>query len=120
TGRGGMRHGELRRRGGPACPPRRHMGRPLHLRSIGKRATTMNRRQHYKTTVSAIVLGLVATTALAQTGQPETLQLTLADAVQRAVEHNPDLAIVRLGTEVDAARVSQSRGVYSPVFSTTL
>jgi hypothetical protein len=27
---------------------------------------------------------------------------------------------VRLGTEVVAARVSQSRGVYSPVFSTTL
>src|SRR5580765_3410678 len=104
----------------PRVRPGRHMGRPPHLGSIGKRATTMNRRQHYKSTVSAIVLGLVATTASAQPGKPETLPLTLADAVQRAVEHNPELAIVRLGTEVDAARVSQSRGVYSPVFSTTL
>src|SRR5437899_10238519 len=76
--------------------------------------------QGRRTIVGAIVGILTATTALAQTGKPETLAITLADAVQRAVEHNPDLAIVRLGTEVDAARVSQSRGVYSPVFSTTL
>ena len=48
------------------------------------------------------------------------MQLTLADAVQRAVEHNPDLAIVRLGTEVEAARVGESRGAFAPVFSTTL
>ena len=78
----------------------------------------MNRRHLFATTVGAIVV-VLATTASAQTGKPETLTLTLADAVQRAVEHNPDLAIVRLGTEVEAARVSESRGVYSPVFSTT-
>src|SRR5262245_59312181 len=79
----------------------------------------MNRRYFYKT-MSVVVLGLTATTASAQVAKPETLELTLADAVQRAVEHNPDLAIVRLGTEADAARVSQSRSLYSPVFSTTL
>ena len=79
----------------------------------------MHRRYLFETTVAAIALTL-ATTASAQVAKPETLPLTLSDAVQRAVEHNPDLAIVRLGTEVDAARVSQSRGVYSPVFSTTL
>jgi len=65
-------------------------------------------------------LALSASAASAQTAKPETLQLTLADAVQRAVEHNPDLAIVRLGTEVDAARVGESRGAFSPVFSTAL
>src|SRR5712691_1668990 len=82
----------------------------------------MNRRYLYKTTVSAIavVVALAATTASAQVEQPETLQLTLEEAVRRAVEHNPDLAIVRLGTEVEAARVGESRGVFSPVFSTTL
>jgi len=80
----------------------------------------MNRRYLFRSAAAAIVTILTATTASAQTGKPETLELTLADAVQRAVEHNPELAIVRLGTEVDAARVSQSRGVYSPVFSTTL
>src|SRR5258706_10827625 len=69
--------------------------------------------------VSAIVVALVATTASAQGDRPVTLQLTLAEAVQRAVEHNPDLEIVRLGTEVEAARVGESRGVYAPVFSTT-
>src|SRR5262249_38689996 len=35
-------------------------------------------------------------------------------------EHNPDLEIVRLATEVDAAHVAESRGAYAPVFTTTL
>ncbi len=60
------------------------------------------------------------TAVAAQAEKPEMLSLTLAEAVQRAVEHNPDLAIVRLGTEVEAARVGESRGVFSPVFSTIL
>jgi len=49
-----------------------------------------------------------------------TLRLTLDEAVRRAVENNPELAIVRLGTEVEAARVGESRGAFAPVFSTTL
>jgi multidrug efflux pump len=49
-----------------------------------------------------------------------TLRLTLDEAVRRAAENNPDLAIVRLGTEVEAARVGESRGAFAPVFSTTL
>jgi outer membrane protein len=44
------------------------------------------------------------------------LPLTLEDAVRRAVEHNPDLAIVRLGVDVDAARLSGSRSAFEPVF----
>jgi outer membrane protein TolC len=48
----------------------------------------------------------------------ETVRLTLADAVQRAIENNPDLAIVRLGTEAEAARVAESRSAFSPLFST--
>jgi outer membrane protein TolC len=46
------------------------------------------------------------------------LRLTLDDAIRRAADNNPDLAVVRLGTEVDAARVGESRGVFAPVFST--
>src|SRR6185503_8172830 len=46
------------------------------------------------------------------------LPLTLAEAVHRAVENNPDLAIVRLGTEAEAARVGESKGAFAPVFST--
>jgi HAE1 family hydrophobic/amphiphilic exporter-1 len=55
-------------------------------------------------------------------GNPDTLTvpLTLDDAVRRAIEHNPELAIVRLGTEVEAARVAESRSVYTPLFTTTL
>ena len=48
---------------------------------------------------------------------PPTLRLTLDDAVRRAVENNPELAIVRLGTEVEAARVDESRSAFTPVFS---
>ena len=52
--------------------------------------------------------------------QVETVSLTLEDAVRRAVENNPELAIVRLDTEVEAARVGESRGAFAPVFSTEL
>jgi outer membrane protein len=60
---------------------------------------------------------LLATYAHAQA---PTVSLTLEDAVQRAVEHNPDLAVVRLATEVEAAHVGESRSAYTPLFSTTL
>jgi outer membrane protein TolC len=62
---------------------------------------------------------LISTSAAAQGERRQTLQLTLGDAVQRAVERNPDLAIVRLDTEIEAARVGEARGAYAPVFSTT-
>ena len=57
--------------------------------------------------------------AFGQAAPASTVSLTLADAVQRALEHNPDLAIVRSGTEVEAARVGESRGAYTPLFSTS-
>jgi outer membrane protein len=71
---------------------------------------------------AAVVLisALLASRAAAQDDRGLSIQLTLADAVQRAIEHNPDLAIVRLDTEVEASRVAESRGVFAPVFSTTL
>jgi outer membrane protein TolC len=67
---------------------------------------------------SAVVL--VAGAAAAQTvpAAPDTLPLTLEDAVRRAIEHNPDLAVVRLDTEVEAAQVGEARSAYTPVFST--
>jgi HAE1 family hydrophobic/amphiphilic exporter-1 len=58
--------------------------------------------------------------ASAQRADGDALRLTLADAVERAIDHNPDLAIVRLDTEVESARVGESRGVYAPIFSTAL
>lgn len=76
---------------------------------------------HLIARVAIALLGATAATAVvaAQSdAPPATIQLTLADAVRRAVEHNPDLAIVRLDTEAEAARVGASRGTYSPIFST--
>ena len=82
----------------------------------------MNRPSVHRATTTLIALAAlsITTAASAQVAKPETVHLTLAEAVQRAVEHNPDLAIVRLGTEVEAARVGESHGVFAPVFSTTL
>lgn len=48
------------------------------------------------------------------------LQLTLDAAVQRAIEHNPELAIVRLGTEVESTRVGEARTAYTPELLTTV
>jgi outer membrane protein TolC len=76
-----------------------------------------------------LALGLAAGRAAGQTAgaieaaQPPapapSLALTLDEAVRRAVDHNPDLAVVRLDTEVQAAQVGQSRTAYTPVFSST-
>jgi outer membrane protein len=63
-----------------------------------------------------LVFALVLTGPAA--GQERTLPLTLDDAVTRAIANNPDLAVVRLGTDVEAARVGESLGAFTPVFST--
>src|SRR6188768_1820473 len=52
------------------------------------------------------------------TNPPDTLELSLDEAVRRAVDNNPDLASVRSTTQVEAARVSESESAYTPVFST--
>jgi outer membrane protein TolC len=80
---------------------------------------------HRLTGALVVAMTSVAPTASAQTdrrltnAQSATVHLTLDDAVRRAVENNPDLAIVRLDTDADAARVGQSRSAYAPIFSTT-
>jgi outer membrane protein TolC len=56
----------------------------------------------------------------AQEAKPvETVRLTLEEAVRRAIEHNPDLAIVRLATDVQAARVGEAQGAFKPLWSAT-
>src|SRR5437667_663441 len=84
----------------------------------------MNRKNFLQLNASAVALSaaLIATPVSAQVAQPanDTLQLTLEDAVHRAVENNPDLTIVRLGAEVESARVGETRGAFAPVFSTTM
>jgi outer membrane protein len=78
------------------------------------------------TGVSAVALivsarGSVSAQQIASpTSDIQTVQLTIDEAVRRAIENNPDLAIVRLGTEVAAARLGESRSAFVPVFSSTL
>src|SRR5262245_19691929 len=72
----------------------------------------------FRAAAATAVALLLSTTAAAQSGQRQALELTLDDAVRRAIERNPDLAIVRLDTEVEAARLGEARGAYAPVFST--
>jgi outer membrane protein TolC len=87
-------------------------------------APTTRRRLAPVAAGAAGLLLLVTVPAFAQTTTPataasrETLSLTLEDAVRRAIDKNPDLAVVRLETEAGAARVAQSRGAFIPLFST--
>ncbi len=76
-----------------------------------------NRFDYAALAVTALLLG--APGAGAQPAPPQALPLTLDDAVHRALEHNPDLAVVQMDTAVGAARVGETRGAYAPVFSTT-
>lgn len=64
------------------------------------------------------IVGVLATASIAS-AQSE-LQLTVDDAVRRAIENNPDLAAVRSGTQVESARVSESASAYTPVFSNVI
>lgn len=71
-----------------------------------------------RTLVSALAIALWwAAPSAAQTAP---LALTLEDAVRRAVDNNPDLAIVRLESDVETARVDETRTAFTPVFSTVL
>jgi outer membrane protein TolC len=63
---------------------------------------------------------LLLTTAPAFAQSGSTLNLTLEEAVRRAGENNPDLATVRLGTQVETAKVAQSESAYTPLFSTVI
>lgn len=81
----------------------------------------------FVTAAFALATALIASAANAQTNAPApdeqpgpTLRLTLDDAVRRAIENNPELAIVRLATDVEAARVDESKAAFVPTFSTTV
>src|SRR5205807_10673062 len=53
-------------------------------------------------------------------GGSRALQLTLDEAVRRAVDNNPDLAVLRLDAQVEAETVSEALSAYAPVCSTVL
>ena len=101
-----------------------------HARASDEEAaseTPRARRRFARVAAGAVGLLMLAMApaAFAQTGQAaaaqpsrETLSLTLDDAVRRALDRNPDLAVVRLETDAGAARVAQSRGAFTPLFST--
>ena len=73
------------------------------------------------TRIVIVIAALLVTAAGASAQSPrETLNLTLDDAIRRATEHNPDLAIVRLNTQVEVERVSETLAAYAPVFTTVL
>ncbi len=86
----------------------------------------MNPVRFVRTAAPALAGLILAAAASAQTPPPSApapppsgeLKLTLDDAVRRAVDHNPDLAVVRLGTDVEAARVAESQSAYTPTFDT--
>jgi outer membrane protein TolC len=77
--------------------------------------------RYVRTLLSAIAGVLFWTSAAAaQTEAVKTLDLTLEDAVRRALDNNPDLAVVRLDTDVQTARVAESRTAFTPLFSTVV
>jgi len=66
-----------------------------------------------------------AASAYAQASPPgarpvTTVQLTLDEAVRRARENNPELASIRLETDIESARLEQAASAFLPVFSSTL
>ena len=81
---------------------------------------TINSTDIRRASIIAIGALAIASGAAAQSAPAPGVPITLADAVERVIAHNPDLAIVRLDTEIEAARVGASRGAFAPVFGTAL
>jgi outer membrane protein len=88
----------------------------------------MNRNRFIRHLI-AMALALVvlmSASASAQRLAPQTeradytLKLTLEEAVRRAIENNPDLAIVRLGTQIESARVQETQTAYAPILSSVV
>ena len=74
---------------------------------------------------ASLIVFLSGTPSLAQSATAgrdshRALQLTLDEAVRRAVDNNPDLAVLRLGAQAEAETVSEALSAYAPVFSTVL
>jgi outer membrane protein TolC len=95
----------------------------------------MIRRAAQRAGVVIVTLALVSAPAVAQNGSAPilpiqsattaipggpALALTIDEAVRRAIDHNPDLAVVRLAIDVETSRVSGSRSAFAPVFSSTI
>jgi len=72
----------------------------------------------WTTRASIFAIGALLLSTPARPQERQVIHLSLDDAVQRSIERNPELAIVRLDTEIEAARVGETRGAYAPVFST--
>jgi outer membrane protein TolC len=72
--------------------------------------------------VTSVAFAQTMTPANASTSQAPAsiLPLTIDEAVRRAVEHNPNLAIVRLGVDSSATEVAAARSAYTPLLSTSL
>jgi outer membrane protein len=71
---------------------------------------------------AVLVVALSVRTAPAQVSAPAaspvaTIQLTLEDAIRRAKEYNPDLAVTRLATQAENARVDEALSAFVPMFS---
>jgi outer membrane protein TolC len=70
---------------------------------------------------ASVVTLACAATALAQApaASGSVVQLTLEDAVRRAVDNNADLALVRLEAEASGLGLTQAESAFTPVLSST-
>jgi outer membrane protein len=66
-----------------------------------------------------LALGLVSGAAV-RAQEPQTLHLSLDEAVQRGLENNADIAVERYNPELSAQSVRAAEGYYDPYLSATL
>src|SRR6476660_7545483 len=63
-------------------------------------------------------LGLLAAAGAASAQTPNTLRLTVDEAVKMALDHNVDLAADRLDPQISDTRVAAASGVFRPTINT--
>jgi HAE1 family hydrophobic/amphiphilic exporter-1 len=80
----------------------------------------MRRRSIFQWLATSLAAPMMVTLSVSGAAAQTALPLTLEEAVRRAVEHNPDLAVVSIDTATALARVAETRSAFVPVFSTVL
>ncbi|MBZ0231704.1 MAG: TolC family protein, partial [Deltaproteobacteria bacterium] len=74
----------------------------------------------FRTITAALVVAFTTLTTAAGTARADEVRISLADAIDRALGHHPDLAVAGFAPRRAAAEVERQRGAFDPTLSLSI
>src|SRR6185436_9895116 len=103
----------------PSVQAERETGR-ADQRSGRSRSVISSTGAMMRKTLSAFIVVALSSPALAQTTPPaSSIRLTVDQAVNLALDHNPDLAAARFDPQIGDTRVAAASGAFSPTLGSS-